>query len=296
MEKKISLTLILIFSLGGLIFPNFIRPEKNNQNRSAGRVLGVFADQPENFWFSLTKSEELNESLPEGKIKGGIIPHDTLHSEYIAHFFRKLKEQNPSTILLIAPNHQEAGPAAITTAKGFFATSFGKVEIDEKTVNKILSSSQVGEDEKVIEGEHSLGVIALYLKYYLPQTKVIPLIFKAGVKENALRGLIDTMKDVLPPETVIVATIDFSHYLTATQAAASDAVTGQAIETFDAGKILSFGQSFNDYLDSPPSLVFMLMWFKEKNAQVKILYQTNSGFLSGRLNEPCTSYFEAVFY
>jgi len=296
MKKIISFTSILILSLGGLIFPNFIEPEGNNSVKLSGRVLGVFAVSPENFWSSLAKAGELKESFPGAKIKGGIIPHDTLHSEYIAHFFRELKKQNPATILLIAPNHQEAGLFGITTAKGFFATAFGEVEIDAKAVSRLLSFSQVGEDEKVIEGEHSLGVVAPYIKYYLPQTKIIPIVFKAGIKESALRNLIDSLEEVLPRETMIVATIDFSHYLTAGQAAANDSVTRQAIESFDTGKIFSFGQHFNDYLDSPSSLAFMLKWFKEKNARAEILYQTNSGFLSGRLTEPCTSYFETVFY
>lgn len=282
--------------MAGIIYPGYITPENKSPEKPSGRVLGVHAVSPENFWSSLVKAEELKESFPAGKIVGGIIPHDTLHSEYIAHFFRELKKLNPSRILLMAPNHQEAGLAAITTAKGNLATSFGEVEIDGEIVNKLLFTSLVGEDEKVIEREHSFGVVAPYLKYFLPQTKIIPLVFKAGVKENRLRGLIDLMKDVLPQETVIVATIDFSHYLTARQAFEKDAVTVQAIKNFDFGKIFSFGQHFNDYLDSPSSLAFMLLRFKEKNSQVKILYQTNSGFLSGRLTEPCTSYFEAVFY
>lgn len=247
------------------------------------------------------KSRQIADSFtagfPQEKILGGIIPHDTRHGEYIAHFFKNLKKQEPETILLIGPNHKEIGNGKIITASNSWYTPFGILEANQEIIKQLVEKGIVSENKLVIEQEHSIYGLVPFISYYLPQTKVVPLIFKSGFSISDIENLTSSLADILPKSIVIVAAVDFSHYLTSSQAEEKDKVTAKAMAEFDYQKILSFGERFNDYVDSPPSIAFLMLWMQKQGVKnIEILANTNSGKLEHRENEPVTSYFETVYY
>lgn len=283
---------------GALVYASFSKNNLSKKTLSSEQILDVKYYSPNQFQKTTKLANELPDNFPENQtIKAGIFPHDLTHAEYIAHFLKNLKKQNPKNILLIGPNHFERGVSNILTTKVSWSTPFGKVLANEEIVFKLLQSTAAHEDALTIQQEHSINGILPYLAYYLPETHLIPLIFKSELNLRDIHYLVTTLDTILPADTVILASVDFSHYLISEEAKTKDAITTSILKTLDYQKIMSFGSRFNDYTDSPPSIALLLSWLSKNNIRnIKILFQTNSGILANNFTQPVTSYFEVVYY
>lgn len=252
---------------------------------------------PDQFKKSLTLSKQLTKKFPEETIQGGIVPHDLLHGEYIVHFFKELQQQNPSTIILIGPNHFERGPGNILTTLLNWQAPSQTLNIHTTFVQQLVQLPFIEHDPTILQHEHSIAGIVPYISHFLPETQLVPIILKAETTLQEINNLSHFLNTNAQAGTVIVASVDFSHYLTAREAEQKDIVSEQALRTLDYQTIQSFGPRFNDYLDSPAS-ISLLMQFLELNGVEEniILYNSNSGILSKNYDIPVTSYFEMIYY
>lgn len=234
---------------------------------------------------------------PEATIIGGIVPHDIRHLEYAFDLTQHLTKQKISTLVIIGPNHYERGAVNILTADVAWTTPKGTVEQDSGTIKKLIDQYGVQSDPTVVQGDHSVTGILPVIAQYLPNVRVVPLILKAETGMPQITSLAKGLGNILPSNSVIIAAVDFSHYLTADQAAANDQITAKALLAMDNTGIMSFGPRFNDYVDSPGSIALLLELMKNKQAaRSSILANTNSGYLINSKAAPVTSYFEMVYY
>lgn len=302
MILKIAAALV---SLNLLMVTGDFRPAKvpkNELSNSAiksteGKTLGLGFYSKAQFQKSIGLADKLPKNFPNQPVKAGIFPHDLTHAEYVAHLLKNLKNQEPKNILLIGPNHLERGIGKISTTSADWTTPFGIVSANKEVIDELLKHSAVIEDDELFKGEHSINGIIPYLAYYLPTTKIIPLSLKAEVNLKEINSLLDSLKTILPAGTVVIASVDFSHYLTSLEAQNHDLITAEALKKKDYYKIMSFGTRFNDYLDSPPSVALLLAWLVKNNVnRSQILFNTNSGLLANKFDLPVTSYFEMIYY
>lgn len=294
--------IIIIFGLVVLcvgIAICYAKPLHKNVSGNAGNgQLPVKFYATELFVSSLNKSERLAADYPSTKkIIAGIVPHDLAHSEYIAYFFRKLKKQSPKTIILIGPNHWEGGSSNFITTAYSWSTAFGTLSADSITIKRLVSNNLASQDSGVMINEHSISGLIPYISFYLPNAKILPLILKSEASHEEIATMANWLNNNLPKSTIMIASVDFSHYLTSKQAQLNDLVTETALKNLDTEKIMSFGKKFNDYLDSPPAIDLLLTWARRQGSTGnKILFHNNSGNLSGNANVPVTSYFVATYY
>ncbi len=289
--------IITVLIIGGLYTLASASQPKENSSPSI-IIRGLHYYWPDQFQKTLLIADRLPDEIPENTvIKAAIFPHDLTHGEYVAHLLRHLKKQSPSTVILVGPNHYERGATNILTSDDSWSTPFGLIEPNRAAIQKITPNTNVKIDSDIIEADHSINGILPYLEYYLPQITVVPLIMKSEVTLRDIEHLFSRLKNSVPPDTVFLAAVDFSHYLTSREATNNDRLTAQYLQNLDYQKIMSWGTSFNDYLDSPPSIALLLYWVKNlgiKNS--KIIFNTNSGILARNLSWPVTSYFEVIYY
>lgn len=202
-------------------------------------------------------------------IYGGILPHHLLAEQMINDFFIKLSKQKPETIILIGPNHFEKG-------------------------DDILSSDNnlgIRKDDEILEQEISITNITPIIKKIMPDVKIVPIIFKNNVGVEQLQKISENLSEMINSKTVLVASIDFSHYLNASQAEIKDGQTIKAIENKDLSRILSFD---SNNLDSPASLFVLLSALKNK--KMHLAGHFNSAQILQRTDLPVVSYMEIMFY
>jgi AmmeMemoRadiSam system protein B len=227
-----------------------------------------------------------------GKIYGAVVPHHLLAHGLIAQVMQKLQAAPPSVVVVVGPNHWNKGERMLTSSWDW-QTPFGTVEADQEAIAKLLAQSPVKKDDAVFSAEHSIGNLMPFIKYYLPQAKVVPLILHYDVTKKEAGVLADLLTELIGERGVILASVDFSHYLERRQAEEKDRETMEALKAWDYGQLFKMG---NDHLDSPASLATLLLAMERLGLEeFDLVDNTNSGVLLGNDLIETTSYFTLVF-
>lgn len=228
------------------------------------------------WWFCFFNREIKENSFKKigstKKIAGSIIPHHLLADFMVNDFFSRLKKQNPKVIILIGPNHFEVGNPILTDG------------------NDLQIDDLVKIDKKVIDQEISITNVVPIIKQYLPDVKIIPIILRKNISEDQRQKLGEKLSKLVSGDTVIVASIDFSHYLSETQSIINDEQMLKAIREKDIPKIVTFNSGF---VDSPASLAVIMSVLKGK--EVNLVNHSNSAKILKRGDLPVTSYMEIIF-
>jgi len=230
----------------------------------------------------------------DAEIKGGIIPHHILPSFIIADFFSRLSAKEVETIILVGPNHYERGNFGAITSEYKWETPFGALEPNLKIIADLEEKRLVKADEIVVPLDHSITSILPFIQYYLPNSKVVPLILKSDFDEEEVDELVSELQQYIQNQKVIIlASVDFSHYLTNFEAKEKNEESLSAIKERSYDEIFSFG---NDHIDSPASVAVMLKTMDAIDAkQMTVLHDTNSGEMLGDNSAQITSYLSLSF-
>ncbi len=228
-----------------------------------------------------------------GPIRGGLIPHHTLPAAHLTGFFRELAKQHPKTIILIGPNHPDAGQYKLLTSAAPWETPFGRVEGDASKAETLLGLPFAGTDEAILSKEHSIAGVLPFLRYFLPDTDVVPVVLNSHLSWSDVQAVSGMLRDMADSDTVVIAAVDFSHYLPAQTAEEKDRETEPLLRNFRSQEILPFG---NDHVDSPVSIAMLLETMRSIGAtHFDLLANTNSGRILSDLRSGTTSYFFAGF-
>lgn len=224
---------------------------------------------------------------------GGIIPHHLLADSLITDFFKRVQPQDPSRILLIGPNHEEAGNALIVTTVDSINTPESTVEVEQNSINQLISSIDAEVNDSIVEQEHAITAIVPYISSFTPNATVIPLIVSNKATEEELHKLASTISTTIDQDTLIIGAFDFSHYLKRDDAALNDQKTLTLIKERNYQQLLSLS---NAYTDSPAALVLFLKLMELNGSDtMEIIANTNSGILLDDAYVETTSYFEIGF-
>lgn len=223
-------------------------------------------------------------------IYGGIVSHHLLAAVDIASFYASLAKQKVETVILIGPNHEGQGRESVAVSSLDFLTPWGRLETDQNIVKALVGEGVVKIDEEAFLGEHSISAEAPYIKYYLPQAHLVPIIMKRSVTKDNLLKLANALLKVTDSKTVVIASVDFSHHTNKALAEQNDQKSIAAISTFD------FANLFTLNIDSPNTIFVLLKYLDGIRAKRLDYWQQNAATI---LNSPdytdVTSYLFATF-
>jgi AmmeMemoRadiSam system protein B len=244
------------------------------------KKLGLIVLTPFVLFFVLVNSKLQEQKLLtqepriKQRIKGGVVPHHLVAEEMINDFFKSFTIK-PKKIILIGPNHQEKKFPVVTSSSNSLTSA-------------ISSSPLVGIDDQLIKEEHAISNLLPYLEKYFPNAEIVPLIFKNQFKEKELREFTAVIKPNFDQQTVIIGSIDFSHYLKPVDAAENDQQTLKAIKTFNYSTLLKKDSA---YLDSPSALVFLLLLMEQQGTtSLTVLDHKSSADFTPRKTRTTTYY------
>lgn len=223
-----------------------------------------------------------------GTLIGGLVPHHNLAGELLSRLLIQLEAHPPRTVIVVGPNHDNRGQSIITGRRSW-ATAFGAVTADQALVAGLAESGLATIDDPSLEPEHAIGALMPYLKYHAPSAAVVPIILHRGVTLAQMNQLAAHLAPLISADTLLIASVDFSHYQTRLTAEANDAETLQAILDFDLDRLLAMGP---EHVDSPPSLGVLMLVMRQLGAAAPVVEaNTNSGRLFGTDLAETTSYF-----
>ncbi|GEM_PF-4650516 len=231
------------------------------------------------------------------RIKAVVLPHHTILGEQLAEFWNQIAESaNPKTIVIVGPAHENQGTGRIQTTTGIWNTPFGKVFSDNLRIEKLIQSGAITKEPLSFRNEHSIGTHISYIAKLFPDAKIIPIIAPSIAGERDARMLVEIFQNILPEDSLLVASVDFSHYLISKESEKKDQELLQWIKLRQYSKIDGLDAS---YLDSPFSLETYLLWMdsflaRDQMLDHELIWHENSGNLFGDPNIRGTSYF--VFF
>ncbi|HHX24950.1 MAG TPA: AmmeMemoRadiSam system protein B [Thermoanaerobacterales bacterium] len=229
---------------------------------------------------------------PDKKIYGAVVPHHMLAHKLISEVFMLLQKNPPPLLIFLGPNHENRGNKILTSSLGW-QTPFGTVEVEQKCISQLLATNLVKREDHVFTSEHSIGNLMPFVKYYLPNTKVVPIIYHHDVSKKEAAQLARHLGKLAEDGAVIIASVDFSHYLTRKEAEQKDIETLKIMEEKNLDTLFTLG---NDHLDSPAALgtLFLTMECLGVN-NFTLLGHTNSGILLENDLIETTSYITLLF-
>lgn len=271
----------------------------NADNAAAGDIISCKYYNEKDFRASAEKADaqfsvQTNQNI-SGSIIGGIVPHHLLACDMIAEFFKKVSEAKPDTVVILAPNHNRSGGSAVSTGLWSWQTAFGKVDADTSFANYLVKNMGAGTNIDLLEEDHSVSALIPYIRYYMPDAKVVPVLLYGNYgMDKSMRLGKNICEQLNGKKSLVLASVDFSHYLPPEKAEAMDNITFEAIKKMDFDSISLMG---NDNLDSPPALMTFLACMKNSGAKApELVSHGNSSKISGKWSSSTTSYFTIVYY
>ncbi|PIR95437.1 AmmeMemoRadiSam system protein B [Candidatus Falkowbacteria bacterium CG10_big_fil_rev_8_21_14_0_10_37_18] len=265
--KKIAITVATLLALLAILILVFFRinfkeakiSETNNANgvnETHELNINLLLNQAVGTQYSDTSlflsAIKQDKTEPSGKIISGlIIPHHLLAKDIIAATFTYASRGDYQNIVLLSPDHFDAGQKEISVTERDFSTVFGTIMTDKEIARQLKELSFVGEGDFFYR-EHGLGAQLPFIKYYFPQTKIIAITFKPTTSRDKLDQVIAILEKTLAPNSLIIQSTDFSHYLTPTKAVLEDTESINMIKSDDSGEALDLGQPAN--IDSTAAL------------------------------------------
>lgn len=187
----------------------------------------------------------------------GIVPHHLLASDMIAGFFALAAKEEDAydTVVILAPSHfPEVDDAPILTADALWRTPHGDVQpasepIALLTGNPLLAARN---NPAALENDHGVSGLIPFAAHFLPGAQVVPVLLSPAVTPEQLAELQSILTGwCRDRRTLLLVSVDFSHYLTEPEAELRDAETAAAIAQRDMGRIRAFTDA---NVDSPSAL------------------------------------------
>jgi len=254
-----------------------------------------WSDNPQPYLEAIKKTDAAPppKLVPGERICAGIVTHHFLASGLMVRFFSNLQAGTfPETIILIGPNHFHHGLANISVSSLPWRTPFGVMETDPRIVQQVKGAVNLPEDPEAFMGEHSVGVLLPFLKYYFPHSHLVPILVDVNAQEEPLKELRGLISGYLGNAKILVLlSMDFSHNSVASVADSRDAQAQPAISGLDLGKV----EGLN--VDCRKGLWLLLASLRDLGqVKVRISEHSNSARLTGNPQQSnVTSYFSIFF-
>ncbi|OGO39261.1 MAG: AmmeMemoRadiSam system protein B [Chloroflexi bacterium RBG_16_56_8] len=201
-----------------------------------------------------------------------------------AYAYRQLTGRTFDTVVLLGPSHSEnLGPFAIT-AKKYYATPLGEIELAQDFVEGLTKEIRVTRVDR--DREHSLEIQLPFLQRTLGDFKLVPImvtlpfyILGAQVLEPC-EQLATALADLARGRNVLfVASSDLSHIPDYKAVNKFDARTAELIAAFDIPGLVEYMWQDGECraCGDAPIIIALLAAQKLGATRAKVLYRTNSG-------------------
>ncbi len=233
-----------------------------------------------------------SEDVCHNSMLGGITTHHQQASALIGQFFRCLAvSTQPETVILIGPNHYHQGSRGVLVASQAWNTTFGIVEPDIEKISELAESDLIEINDYVVSQDHAVGLLVPYLSYYFPEAKVVPLLINYSVSESQAERFQEFLSRVMDENTIVVGSIDFSHYLASAEASQMDIETEKLVTEFKLDEVYEYG---DEHYDTAPGLYTILALMQRQNARAETIAHSDTSAFNG-VSSYVTSYFNWVF-
>lgn len=227
-------------------------------------------------------------------VKGIIAPHHLLAEEIIHEVFRAVNGEDIEYVIILGPDHKSEKGLQTSISDNDWQTPFGILPINKEINRSLVEFPNVKVDNSLMVNEHSNATLIPFIKYYFPEVSINTITLPATLNLDEVQAFADLLYNIISDDkTLLIASVDFSHYLTREEAFFNDEITLEAINKRDYERIMRLDSG---YLDSPQTLIAFLIYMEKAACEnFDLLNHTNSYDIISVENQGTTSYFTFVF-
>ena len=215
-----------------------------------------------------------------------IVPHHNIVAQNRQNFLQKVRLLRPFTkkIILISPDHFSTNQKLISYTDADWNLSNGKIFYDHS-----FDSSGFVANNQLLKNDHGIYNILPDIKKYFGDVTVVPILVGQKLSQSELEKLYQKINNYCSWDCLLIASIDFSHYLPASMASAHDSFTLDSLYSKNLNKIIS------SEVDSPQSLYLVSKFAFSKDNNFKLFDHTNSGYLTKNPDIETTTHIFGTF-
>lgn len=275
-----------IIVLTFFVFLFFCGPSFSEEVRKSA-VAGAFYPADKNELAQTVDSflGVVKKSDTKGRLLAIIVPHAgyAYSGQVAAYGFKQLEGTGFKKIIIISPSHYVGFDGMSVYNRGFFETPLGWVRVDEELAGTIIKKSgRFLFYPEAHEKEHAIEVELPFLQrvYRGRDFSIVPITMGSPVMEDS-RILSDTLRDVVDRDTLLVISVDLSHYHPYDEAVRLDTSGISAIEKLDADWFLEQLRAGDTEIDAPIAVLAGIVFANFHGARAKVLKYANSGDVTG---------------
>lgn len=199
-----------------------------------------------------------------------ILPHFDFAREQRQAYIKKISNEiTPKKIVILSVDHFGDGNQITTTDKEWdFANN--EVKIDKALFQSLLAIG-IENNQNVFLNEHGIKNILPELVQAYPEAEFLPIIIGGNISIDKTEDFFTNLYR-LCPDSLIVGSVDFSHYNPNSLAQIHDQFSLSALSSLDEEK------AYNAETDSPQIMYIATKWAKTKgNKGFEVYAKGNSG-------------------
>jgi MEMO1 family protein len=165
---------------------------------------------------------------PTRHLRAAVVPHAgfTYSGPIAARVYAEVAaERPPATVLILGVDHHGSALRAAVSDRPWM-TPLGPIEVDHALVHRLARGpvdvtedrGPVRIDELAHAAEHSIEVQLPFLEYVLPRPRVVALMVRFGPLRELLEIADVVRAAIAGHDVLLLASTDFSHYVTPTEA------------------------------------------------------------------------------
>jgi hypothetical protein len=170
--------------------------------------------------------------------KGIVSPHAgyVYSGQTAAHAYAAVKPDFDGTFLVIGPSHR-GFPSCISALP--WETPIGPVQIDVELVS--LITIPIDEQAMSYGNENSLEVQIPFIRYRFPKARIVPVMMGHQTMDEVIRisRILSKAISVYSGEVRIIASSDFSHYVSAEKAKKDDLFVIESLKDLNVREFFS---------------------------------------------------------
>jgi MEMO1 family protein len=264
----ILIAILILAGAAGFIFGKTYQPISTHRALGFHKSYNVSVQVFEQA-FSLVSAKQIPAN-PE--IKGILVNHHLLAAPFIAETMQTIATTEPVTVVLVSPNHFFLGTGNAITSEYDWQTPYGVLPANTGMIKKIHG---VTVQEFPFDNEHGITGIVPFIKKTMPNATVVPIILKEGTSPQELADLAQSIEQASSGRTVMVGSVDFSHYLPKELMDFHDVLAEHVLKTFD------FENIDRMEINSQATVRLLLTYMQNKEAtHFTVLNHSNSAELT----------------
>jgi AmmeMemoRadiSam system protein B len=279
------------------VFPQIERSRAGRKSMKAHRSTEIRHSTKDGTWYPGTRESlartvdgylsNVGQPLLEGELLGLISPHAgyAYSGQTAAYAYHQLQGRQVDTVVLLGPSHYDWVGDHATSTEDAYETPLGVVPLDQDFINELAGSVHL----RRIRGdrEHSLELQLPFLQRQLDEFRLVPILLQSddpAVARTLALALADiALRRVAEGKRVVfVASSDLHHIENYDEVVRRDRQVVDAIAAYDLDRLTSlFTTPGCSVCGRMPILTVMYAARDLGASAAKILYQTNSGDVSG---------------